>query len=190
MIYRFSPESEALDNINSLLKQNIKSCTATRMAKKTTIGLISKKTTLHVQHNFFVHFSLCRFFCATTTWNFQKLPSYTFNEGNVVRVLVHYFFVFFVLFCFVLFFFFYCRSISPWWPLAFLIFWSPLQIFHLVLPTKNVSLFYIFRSGSLSLFFSLSFAGLSPAFFLFFCLSLSLYSKFVDMTINLRSLIL
>ena len=39
-------KSEALDNIYSLLKQNIKS----------TIGLISKKATLHAQHTFFVHF--------------------------------------------------------------------------------------------------------------------------------------
>ena len=31
-------------------------------------------------------------FCTTTTWNFQKLLSYTFYGGNVVRVLVHFFF--------------------------------------------------------------------------------------------------
>ena len=51
---------------------------------------------------------------------------------------------------------------------------------------KKVSpLFFISLSRSLSPFFSLSFAGLP----LFLCLSLALYSKFVDMTINL-SLIL
>ena len=51
---------------------------------------------------------------------------------------------------------------------------------------KNVSfVFYLSLSRSLSPFSSLSFAGLP----LFLCLSLALYSKFVDMTINL-SLIL
>ena len=30
-------------------------------------------------------------FCTTTTWNFQKLPSYMLNGGNVVRVLDHSF---------------------------------------------------------------------------------------------------
>ena len=48
-----------------------------------------------------------------------------------------------------------------------------------------LSLFFISRSRSLSPSFSLSFAGLP----LFLCLSLALYSKFVDKTINL-SLIL
>ena len=132
--------------------------------KKTTIGLISKKTTLHVQHTFLYISVFAVFFARLqreTSRNFQvtrlmKEMSYVF--------LVHYFF-----------FFFYCRSISPWWPLAFLIFWSPLQIFHLVLPTKNVLLFYIFRSSSLSLFFSLSFAGLSPAFSFFLPFSFSIF---------------
>ena len=30
--------------------------------------------------------------CTTTTWNFQKLLSYTFYGGNVLRVVVHFFF--------------------------------------------------------------------------------------------------
>ena len=63
-------------------------------------------------------------------------------------------------------FLFHCRSFSPWWPL---------QNFHVVLPTKKCCL---------SLFFSLSFAGLSPTFSFSLSLSFS-YSKFVDMTINL-----
>ena len=46
-----------------------------------------------------------------------------------------------------------------------------------------LSLFFISRSRSLSSFFSLSFAGLP----LFLCLSLALYSKFVDKTINLKN---
>ena len=43
---------------------------------KTTIGLISKKTTLHVQHTF-LYISL-PLFCTTATWNFQKLLGYKF----------------------------------------------------------------------------------------------------------------
>ena len=54
--------------------------------EKTTICLISKKATLQVQHSFFVHFF-------TVTWqdDNEKLPGYAFYEGNVVRVLVHFF---------------------------------------------------------------------------------------------------
>ena len=54
---------------------------------KTTMGLISKKEPLHVQHTFFLDISL-PLFCTVTTWNFQK----RFYGGNVVRVLVHFFF--------------------------------------------------------------------------------------------------
>ena len=62
--------------------------------RKTTIGLISKKTTLHVQHTFFVHF----FAIVLHDYN-AKLPETVFYGGNVVRVLVH---------------FFHCRSFSPY----------------------------------------------------------------------------
>ena len=52
---------------------------------KTTLGLNCKKATLHVRHTFFVHF----FALVLHDYNvkLQKLPSYTFYEGNVVRVL-------------------------------------------------------------------------------------------------------
>ena len=50
---------------------------------KTAIGLSSKKATLHVP---------LPLFCTTSTWNFQKLLSYTFYGGNVARFLVHSFF--------------------------------------------------------------------------------------------------
>ena len=71
-----------------------------------------------------------------------------------------------------------------WWPLPFLILSPLLQNFPVVLPTKKKSpLFLNSRSKSLSPFFSLSFAGLLPlSLSLFLCLSLALYSKFVDMT--------
>ena len=53
-------------------------------------GLTNKKVILHMQHTF-LWISL-PLFCTTTTWNFQKLLSYTFFWGNVVRVLVHFVF--------------------------------------------------------------------------------------------------
>ena len=65
-------------------------------------------------------------------------------------------------------------------PLAFLILSPQLQSFHVVLPTKKWLL--CFFSGWASLAYRL--------FSLCLCLSLALYSKFVDMKINLLSLIL
>ena len=78
--------------------------------------------------------------------------------------------------------FFHRRS---WWPLAFLILSRALQNFYVVLRKKNVSVVFISRSRSLSSFFSLSFAGLPPTFSFSVFLLLSIYFKFVDMTINL-----
>ena len=82
---------------------------------------------------------------------------------------------------FLLTLFSHCRSLSPWWPLVFLIFSLPLQIFHVVLPTKNISFvfcfffFFISRSSSVSVFFSLSLAGLSPSLLSLFLVFLFLY---------------
>ena len=89
--------------------------------------------------------------------------------------------------CVFLFIFFPCRSFSPWWALAFLIFPPPLQNFHVFLPTKKCLLCLL----SLALFVAPFLVELCwpVAYFLFFSVSSSLYSKFVDMTINL-SLIL
>ena len=44
---------------------------------KTTIGLIRKKETSHVQKTFFVPL-----FCTTTTWNFMYLHSAELNVGS------------------------------------------------------------------------------------------------------------
>ena len=145
----------------------------TQTVEKTTIGLMNKKSNLESASRFFLYISL-PLFCTTTTWKFQKRPSYRFYKGKVVRVLVP-------------FFFFHCGSFSPWWPLVFLFFSPPRQIFHVVLPTKNALRFYV----ALALCRSFSrWASLACRLFsLFLCLSLSLYSKFVDMIINL-SLIL
>ena len=69
---------------------------------------------------------------------------------------------------------------SHWWPLAFLILSPPLQNCHVVLPTKKCLLsflsFALDLSRPLSRWASLACRPLS----LFVCLSLALYSKFVD----------
>ena len=129
---------------------------------KTTIGLISKNTSLHVQH-LFLYISL-PLFCNV------KLPSYAFYGGNVVR------FFFFVSF------FFCCRSFSPWWPLGFLILSPPLQNFHVVLSIINGSSSML-HAPCCSFSRWASLVGLLLSLFL--CPSPALYSKFVDMTIDL-----
>ena len=116
--------------------------------EKTTIGQISKKA-LHVQHTFFLYTSL-PLFCTTTMWNFQKLPGYTFYKGNVVCVLVHFFSL----------------------PLNFTLVATSISHFLTAAtnfacwPSNKESLlcFFISRSSSLLLFFSLNFTGLSPTF--------------------------
>ena len=115
---------------------------------KTTIGLISKKATLHVQHTF-LYISL-PLFCTTTTWNFKKLR-HVFG-GNVVRVLVYLFFT------------------AAHFHLALV----TASISHSVTPAtkfsccssnkKCILLFFISRSRSMSTFFSLSFTGLPSTF--------------------------
>ena len=65
--------------------------------------------------------------CMTTTWNFQKLLSYTLYGGNVVRFPVHFFSLPLIF-------------TLHWWPLAFLILSLPLhRIFMLFFQQKNVS---------------------------------------------------
>ena len=131
---------------------------------KTTMGPISKKSNYARAANFFCTFSL-PLNCTTTTWNLQKLLSYTFYGGNVVRVPVHFFSqpLIFTL---------------QWWPLAFLIL-SPLQNFHVVLPTKKCLLrFFISRSKSLSPFFLLIFPGLPPTFSFSLSFSCSIFQIF------------
>ena len=98
-------------------------------------------------------------FCPTTTWNFRKLPAYTFYGGNVVVSHFHRG----------------DRSNCH--------FLTAATKFHVV-PTTEKGLLCFF---SLALALFLVHLRWVSLYFLFF--SLSLYSKFVDMTINL-SLIL
>ena len=128
--------------------------------KITTIGLIGKKGTLHVQHTF-----LCislPLFCTTTTWNFQEILSYNFFGENVVRVLVRFFFSL---------------------PLIFNLYCCPLAVVTAAAKfsccssnKKNVSfVFFIFCSRCLSPFISLSLAGLPPTFFFSLSFSCSIF---------------
>ena len=112
-------KSEALDNIYSLLRHNIKSCNAKRRIErwKTTIGLISEKATFYVQHTFFVHF----FAVVLHDYNVKL------SETSWLHVLWRKCRKCSWSLCFP------CRSFSPWWPLAFLIFSPPPQNFVLFL---------------------------------------------------------
>ena len=87
-------KSKAFVNIYCLLKQNTKSCNSTwrqqwKGPPKKSVGLIGKKQ-LCTCTTLFLYISL-PLLCTTTTWNFQKLPCYTFSVGNVARVPVHFF---------------------------------------------------------------------------------------------------
>ena len=95
--------------------------------EKTTIGLISKKATL--QHTFLI--------CTTTTWNFQKLPSYTFYEENVVCNLTHFFFT---------------ATHFHLWPLAFLINFLNAASNFSCCPNSNKECLLCFSSPALALF--------------------------------------
>ena len=75
------------------------------------------------------------------------------------------------------------------WPLAFFIFSPPLQTCHTGLPTKKCLLYCLFLALDLCRPFSRLASPACRLLSLFICLSLALYSKFVDMTISL-SLIL
>ena len=111
------------------------------------LGLISQKATLHVQHTSFVHFFAALFWLLT--WNFQELPKYTFYGGNVARVLVS------------IFFFTASDFHLALLAVSIVIFSPLLRKFHL-----RCSLFFFYLSllRSMSIFFSLSFAGLPSDF--------------------------
>ena len=103
------------------------------------------------------HFFSIHFFGVVLHDYNVKLPSYTFYEGNVGRVLVQFFFL--------------------------VAHFHPGSRQHLdVPPTKNISFYFL----SLALApFPVELRWPVALISLFLCLSLSLYSKFVDMTINL-----
>ena len=127
----------------------------------TTIGLMSKKATLHVQHTFFVHF----FAVVLHDYN-VKLP-----ETSQFHVLWRK-----------------CRTCSrslfftaAHFHLALVAassshFVTAATKFSCCSSNKKMSpLFFISRSRSLSPFFSLSFAGLPPTFSFSLCFSCSIF---------------
>ena len=153
-------------SIVGLLKQNIKSCTAKRQRHRDRWKNNNRSNEQKSNSE-----SALRFFCTFLCPCFARLQRESSRNVLVTRFIKEMSYVFLFLY------FFHCDSFSPWWLLVFLFLSPQRQIFHVVLPTKNV-LRFLCRSSSLSLFFALSFAGLPP-----------LFSKFVDMIINL-SLIL
>ena len=121
--------------------------------ENTKMGLISKKKQLYTCSTLFLYISL-PLFCTTTTSNVQKL----FYGGNVVRVLVPFFF----------------HSAHFLLTLVAASIVTAATKFSCCSSNKKISpLFFISRSRSLSPFFSLSFAGLS--LFLFFAVFLLLH---------------
>ena len=98
LICRFSrAKSEALFNIYSLLKHNIKSCNVKRRRQRERQKKNSNRSNLQNINfaraaHFFVHFFAVALFCTTTTWNwFKKFFTYRFCVGNAVCVSVRFF---------------------------------------------------------------------------------------------------
>ena len=128
---------------------------------KTTTGLISKKATLRVQHTF-LYISLL-LFCMTTIWNFQKLLSYMFYGGNVICVIVHFFFTAAHFHLALV-----AASISH--------FLTTSKKFSCCFPNKKMTpLFFISRSRSPLPFFWMTFADLLPTFSFSLSLSFSIF---------------
>ena len=114
-------KSEALDNIYSLLKQNIKSCYAKRRRQrereKTTIGLFSNCSCSTLG----LYISLiCRCFARPQRETSKKFLITRFMEEMSYLLL----------------FTFFTRSFSPWWALGFFVYSPPVKNFH-VLPTNS-----------------------------------------------------
>ena len=139
---------------------------------KPTIGLISKKATLDVQHIFF-----CTFLCRC----FARLQRETSTNFLVTRFMEEMSYVFsLTFFSLPLIFTLY------WWPLSFLIFSPQLQNCHVVLVTKKMSpVLFISRSRSLCRPFSRWASLACRLLALFLCLSLALFSNFLGMTTQL-----
>ena len=161
-------KSEAVDNIYSLFKQNIKSFNA----KRRTVKKKNNKRANQQKNNFAraAHF-FCTFLCRCFA-RLQRKPSRNLFLKKTSYAFSFTFFSLPLIFS------------LHWWLLAFLILSPPLQNFHVVLPTKNDSfLFYLLLQFSVPPFL-VQFRW-PAASLLFLCLSLALYSKFEDMTINL-----
>ena len=124
----------------------------TENGEKATIGLIRKKGTLIC--------SCSTLFCTFLSRCFERLQHESSRNFLVTLFLEEMLYVFSFTFVFTAAHFYLAL-----WPLAFLMLSPPLQNYHVLLPQKKMSpFFFISRSRSLSLFLSLSFAGLPPTF--------------------------
>ena len=142
-------KSEALENIYSLLKQNIKSCYAKRRRqrerwKNNNRSILQKKNFARAAHFF------CTFLCRC----FARLQRETSRNFLVTRFMQEMSYLF-------LFSFFHSLIFTL----------VVARISHFLTAAKKFSCsssnkwLLIFRSSSLSLFFSLSFVDLSPTLF-------------------------
>ena len=138
---------------------------------RTTIGVISKKSNFARAAHFFCTF-LCRCFV-----RLQRTTSRNFLVTRFMEEISHEFsFTFFSLpLIFTL----------HWWPLTFPILSPPLQNFPVVLPTKKCLLCFLSPALDLCRPFSRRALLVCRLLSLFLCLSPALYSKFVDILINL-----
>ena len=114
-----------------------------------TIGLISKKATLHVQHTFF-----CTFLCSC----FARLQRETSRNILVTRFMEEMSYVF-------SFIFFHCRSFSPCIGGRISCFVAAATKLSCCSANKKIyPLFFISHFRPLLPFFLLSFAGVPPTF--------------------------
>ena len=139
---------------------------------KTTMGPISKKSNYARAAHFFCIHSVCRWIARLQRETSRNFLVTRFMEES--RTCSRSLF-----FSLPLIFTFY------WWPLAFLILSPPLQNFHVVLLTKKCLLCFLSLALDLCRPFSRWASLACRLLSLFLCLSPALYSKFVDMTINL-----
>ena len=136
---------------------------------KTTIGLIGNKSN-------FARAAHCTFLCRC----FARLQRDTSRNVLVTRFMEEMSYVFsFTFFSLPLIF------TLHWWPLAFLSLSPPLQNFLAVLPTKKCLLCFLSLALDLCRPFSRWASLACRLLSLFLCLSPALYSKLVDITINL-----
>ena len=143
--------------------------------EKTTIGVISKKVTFCRCSTLF-----CTFLCHC----FARLQRKTSRNFLVTHFMTEMSYVFFFTFFSLLLIFTFGHQYFSFSQRRY-------KFFMLSFQKRMSPLFFISRSSSLSLFFSLSFAGLSPE--CTFSFSLSFYFsvfQIVDMTINLCLILL
>ena len=140
--------------------------------EKTTIGLISKKAALHVQHTFF-----CTFLCRC----FARLRHETSRNFSVTQFLEKKSYVFSFTFLMPVIF------TLHWWPQAFVTTATKCSCCYSHTKKKEKCFLRFFLSLALDLCLPFTrWASLACHLHsLFLCLSLALYSKFVGMTINL-----